>query len=283
MFYVVGRKYPPVLTHESPPWPTIDPGNGQRGTTGTWMYANSSLEFNIPAGEQLATRDSIKILVEAKGQKAGGHGAYFNVVVNGQVIGGAFSREEFSLHTFTWESKGQPVESFFIRFVNDLKLPGSDRNLNVLSVSVGGLRMPADNVNTRLTREVNTMTTGFASQAAEAAAYIRSLGIQAVKIKAVSFDPPQRNLTLAAAREFQKLTANDDIPEINVGSSGIHCRRTWITYKKLLEKQSRVGIINFNPENYSLGNEYSDQPFIVHLADEFISYLVNWFQLRFEG
>ena len=137
-----------------------------------------------------------------------------------------------------------------------------------------------DPAHARITRETNRLTTGFASQALETADYLEKLGVPSSRLVAVAFDPRGPNLTLAAARSFRLRYADRPPPAaFNVVSSGIHCRRTWIAYKKLFRGKSAVGVLNFHPEGYTRNNEFDDRPFWMLLADEGLSYLITWIRL----
>lgn len=278
-FFVAGRSFPSAETGISGPSPHA--GEKNADARGTWLYANSSLGFSVPEELTGTLPDTVLITVEANGQMAAGHFAYFNAIVNSSVLGGRFSGEDYSKYTFLWVSRGQPLKSLFIRFINDLKGPDSDRNLNVKSVTVNGIRIPADALNAKITREQNLSTTGYASQAEETAAYLVALGVPPAKVEVVAFRPPERNLTRAAAVQFSKFVTNHNINAFNVVSSGIHCRRTWITYRKLAGRNADVGIVNFVPEGYIVDNPYADRPFVFLLAEEYFAYLVNWLQLSF--
>jgi len=100
-------------------------------------------------------------------------------------------------------------------------------------------------------------------------------------VEVVVFRPPERNLTRAAAEQFSEYITNHNINAFNVVSSGIHCRRTWVTYRKLAGRNADVGIVNFVPEGYIVDNPYANRPFVLLLAEEYFAYLVNWLQLSF--
>ena len=173
------------------------------------------------------------------------------------------------------------MKTLFVRFNNDLKTDTADRNLQVLAVIVDGRRIEASRPDTRISREMNTVTTGFDSQAEETADYIRHIGVPEGQVHVVVFDPPERNLTLAAARAFREYSSRKELGSFNVVSSGLHCRRTWMTYQKIFGHDARVGVMNFHPEGYSRKSEYGNRPFVLSLADELFSYLATWFELTF--
>lgn len=278
LLLITGRIFPEA---DGPEWPAVDRGQDDHGKQGTWLFANSSLDFRIPGELQADLPDTVIIKVQAAGQEAAGRFAFFNLAVNRKSLGGRFTQKELSEYEFFWIRGGQPVNSLHIRFLNDLKMAGSDRNLLVKTVSVNGVLIPADRLNTRITREMNASTTGFDSQAGEVEAYIRAMGVSGDKIRSIEFIPPERNLTRAAAERFREYAIQNNLQAFNVVSSGIHCRRTWITYKKINRDIARAGILNFNADDRKTISEYSDQPYECHLAEESAAYLVNWLQLTF--
>ena len=280
LFFVVGRTYPADSTLIT--LPEARPGRDGTKKDGTWLYANSSLGFAIPPELTGDLPDSIPIRVEVMGQEAGGQRAFFNLAVNGHCVGGGFAEEQLTVNDFYWIPGDHTLKTMYVRFMNDLKTPYSDRNLLVASITVNGVQLPADEAHSRITREMTIQTTGFTSQAEETAAYLRALGVPARQVVVIEFEPPKRNLTRQAAIKFGEYMARREPFSLNVVSYGIHCRRTWITYKKMSNSKAEVGILNYHPEGYDSTNEYSDQPFIFHLAEESLTYLVNWLQLTFK-
>lgn len=280
VFYVVGQTHPEI-PDEKYAWPGRDDSIPDRNSTGIWLYANSSMNCRVPARQTLIYPDTVLIVVEAKGQEAVGRFAYFNLVVNGKSLGGAFSQTEYKEYSFQWVSRGQPLRALYVSFVNDLYGPGRDRNLNVRSVTINGIQVDCNRTTTFLTRERNTLTTGYGSQAGQVASYIKQLGVPGDKVVPVEFIPPKRNLTLAAANQFKKFGTTNTLDDFNVISSGIHCRRTWITYKRVFGKDAEVGIINYSSKGPDPYTRDTETGYVLHLLDESAVYLVNWFQLIF--
>lgn len=276
-FFVAGRTYPDE--HALLTLPKAGPGRSGNEKSGTWLYANSSLGFAIPPELAGTLPDTVAIEVETMGQEAGGQLAYYNVAMNGQCVGGGFAGNSLTVTRFIWITGEPSLKTVYVRFMNDLKMPDSDRNFLVKSITVNGVVLHADADNAVITREMNKFTTGFASQAQETAAYLYALGVPARQVAVIEFEPPKRNLTRQAAKAFGEYIANHEPMSLNVVSSGIHCRRTWITYKKMSGGKAAVGILNYHPQGYDPADEYSDQPFVFHLAEESFAYLVNWLQL----
>jgi hypothetical protein len=64
---------------------------------------------------------------------------------------------------------------------------------------------------------------------------------------------------------------------INIISLGVHSRRTWIVYRKLLGKSYDIGIISI-PEN---GNHESGRPKVLAILYEFFGIAYYWIILNF--
>ncbi len=280
-FFVVGRIYAETAEKEQETWQNNEPEGKDVTRKGIWLYANSSLGIGFPDSCRSETGAPVTFSVEVQGQEAGGWFAAFNLVVNGSVVGGGFSTGEPTQHSYTWMNGGETLESLYVRFNNDLKLTNADRNLKVVSVTIDGSRIQLGPDNTWITRSLEQHATGFLSQAEEVADYLVKLGVPRERISSLGFDPPEQNLTLAAALAFREFRKGREEGRVNVVSSGLHCRRTWITYRKTSGNKAGVGILNFHPEMYSRKNEYDSRSFTWQLADEFASCLLTWFVLTF--
>ncbi len=275
-FFVVGRAYPPFHPDDLPPWPSGEASGKEDARAGVWLYANSSLEFRLPGSVTAVLKDTVTLVLSVRGQAASGFGAHFRLVVNGRAVMGGFAGEDPEEQSCTWISHGEPMRSVFVRFNNDLKADTADRNLMVLALVIDGNRIVANQATTRITRDMNSGTTGFRSQAAETADYLVGIGISPGRVHAVDFHAPERNLTLASAHAFREYSGNTGIGSFNVVSSGLHCRRTWLSYRKTFGGEARVGVLNFHPNGYTRKSEFGNRPFALSLADEFISYVLVW-------
>jgi uncharacterized SAM-binding protein YcdF (DUF218 family) len=257
---------------------------GNNGKSGVWLYTNSSIAFNlmtIPVACELD--DSLTIEVRAKGSESAGCFARFNLVVNGIYHGGAFATARDSVFTFIIPQPQEGLQSIIIHFDNDLVHQNHDRNLNIISVKVGDTEIEANEQNSFLIKNDGKYSNGFNSQADEKKNYLIQSGIPSEKIKTFSFEPAKRNQTLASARAFAGSTMFNEISSANVVSSGLHSRRTWLTYQRLLGKEITVGIINFEQSDYRKGTQEDNLSQYLHLIDEAFSYLVNWIYLKIGG
>jgi hypothetical protein len=251
---------------------------------GIWLYTNSSLIFNLkklPPETQL--NDSITLQIRAKGSSAAGYCSHFNVIANGKFIGDAFTSERDSAYTFQIILKNRELQSLIVRFENDLVQNNQDRNLQLLSVRVGESEIIANEQTTYLIKIPGRFSTGFNSMADEKRNYLTHLGVPANKLYSVPFKPFTRNQTFAAAKAFKDYNSIPEFLSANILSSGVHSRRTLITYQKVLGKNWQIGVISHISSDYKSGSQEKAIVEFLHLVDEFFSYIFNWIYLSVDG
>lgn len=84
------------------------------------------------------------------------------------------------------------------------------------------------------------------------AASLISLGINQNQVVAVPTPAAKRNRTLATALSVKSWLQQADITvnSVNLFSYGVHTRRSWMIYRRVLEPEVRVGAIAFPPLGY---------------------------------
>lgn len=279
-FYIVGYQYP-KLEPELKKAVNQDLTSESTNNPGVWLYANSSLEFALPTELKLIQGDTIQIIVTAKGQETANHFAYFNLVLNGNCIGGKFTQTLYQEYVFDWIVPDEGLKTCYVKFNNDLVVNNKDRNLNVQSVTIDNHLLIAGKSNTTLVRDLNNLTSGFASQAEEVGNYIQQLGIDPKRITTVNFLPVQSNQTRAAAEKFNEFNFLSPLEAINVVTSDIHSRRTWLTYHKIIGKQTNVGVIYYPTDGVGKAISSKKHTELFYVIDEFLAYFVNWLLLTF--
>jgi len=275
-FYIMGYQY--SGSDEKERNETINDATieSPQAKVGVWVLANASLSVIMPA-MHLVPGDTAQLTINLKGQKAAGYFAYFKLIINGELIGTGFSSDSYKDYIYKFIVPQNGITSIYIRFNNDLKTESDDRNLNVRTVSMDDFRLDLTDLNTKIERITNKITTGFDSQAAEVADYLIKLGLKPGQMHAVNFELTEENQTLVAARRFRKLSDSLSFNSINIISSKIHSRRTWITYKRILGKKVKVGITYFDDSHPQVDFEHPAE--MSHVLDEFISYVINWLSL----
>ena len=80
-----------------------------------------------------------------------------------------------------------------------------------------------------------------------------AMGIDSGLIIALPGKKVNINRTLTSALAFRDWlrTADIDVKGINIISLGMHTRRTWMTYKRILNKRYQIGIVSLPDYNYN--------------------------------
>ncbi len=247
----------------------------EKSGNGMWLYANSTLIFNPELFNLKEAGDTLKIVVRARGTKANGRFAHFNLIVNGKFYNGSFSAGEMRDYIFNVETGSTGLKTLGIRFDNDCGSSQEDRNLFVYSVTVNFEQITVNKNTALITTLENRFTTGFASKAEAAMNYLKALNVKAKNYRAVSFKLARENQTLAAANSFREWVGTKDLRKFNIVSAGIHSRRSWITYKRVLGNDYRIGIISLKSMRYNKNNWWKSTGGWFGLIDEFFSYIVN--------
>jgi hypothetical protein len=274
-FYLVGMEYPADCVNSN----EIKDYHAHVGN-GIWLYTSSSLIIQIPDTPIYRKYDTIQVSVKAKGEQAGGVFAHFNLLVDGHNIGGIFSTENEQEYIFQYILPTETINSIVIRFTNDLWTEEADRNLNVGWVKINDdLIFPGD-VPVYLTREQNQKTTGFISQADAVADYLVQIGIERNRITIIRFNHKTRNRTREASMAFKNSTASNKMDNINIVTSGIHSRRTWVTYSNILGSNMDVGVAYFPDSPTKTKADLLKGEYYMTIFNEFLSYLANWITLN---
>ncbi|MBN2173209.1 MAG: YdcF family protein [Bacteroidales bacterium] len=275
-FFLVGMEYPDDFE-----FPFALKDYNLVDENGIWLYTNSSLIIQLPDKPSYRKGDTLHVSIEAKGQQAGGEFAHFNVVVEGHIIGGNFTTENEQEYIFQYILPIEKFNSIAIRFNNDLGTEEADRNLNIGAVRVDDFVIFPRTASVEITREQNCKTTGYISLADEVADYLVKLGIDRARICIIRFNHEIRNKTREAALAFKNSSSLKNVDNINVVTSGIHSRRTWVTYRKVLGDNMDVGVVYFADSSIQTKVNIWNRNDYLTTFNEFLSYLANWITLFF--
>ena len=107
------------------------------------------------------------------------------------------------------------------------------------------------------------------------AATLTKLGFDPQKIAVVPTPQVQRDRTLTSAIAVKQwLTKqNLDITGINIYSSGVHSRRSWLLYKKVFEPTIQVGVISHPPTSYDANAWWQSSEGVKTIISEAIAYI----------
>jgi hypothetical protein len=197
--------------------------------------------------------------VEAYSELGGNGRAHFNVFINNSPAGSFYAETKSARYKVSWEGKLSLADSIMVEFDNDSMSESEDRNLYIKSIRADNrLVIPYLNNSVYDMFQTDSHVRSFndiKSGAESARVRLIMAGIDSTLITAVPAPNASIHRTLASALAFSEWLKTNliQIRGINIVSVGPHARRTWITYKKVLNAQYPVGIISVpgNPIQYS--------------------------------
>ncbi len=242
---------------------------------GMWLYANSTLIFNPELLTFKEAGDTSQIVVRARGTKANGRFAHFNLIVNGEFYDDSFTAGETTDYIYNVKTGNTGLKTVGVRFDNDCRLRKEDRNLFILSIKVNGRQIFANKNTSLVTTTETRFTTGFTSKGKATLNYLKALNVKAKSYRTVSFRFARENQTLAAADSFRKWIATTRLRNFNIVSGGIHSRRSLVTYEKDFGDDYNIGVINLESARYNKRNWWKSPGGWLAISDELFSYIVN--------
>jgi hypothetical protein len=194
--------------------------------------------------------DSItRIAVRARSELDGEHAAHFNLWVNDSLVKDFHAGKRRRKYEVKWD--GSPVDSVMVQFDNDKMGSFGDRNLYVRELILNNeVRIPFLNNTVYDISELdnrNRITNNMDSNAGLTSARLLSMGVDSSSVIAVAGKNSRINRTLASAvavRDFIDRSSLN-IKGINIISAGAHSRRTWMTFKRVLNTED-IGIISLS-------------------------------------
>ncbi len=274
--YIIGQKFPVDDDVEIYPEKPVYHGNG------IWLLANSSVVLEPELFDGLPSGDTLQVIVKAQGTFAAGIAAHCNLIVNGKKVHSFFTSDNLENFWFHLNLNEQ-LKSIALSFDNDFYTGSEDRNLNVYSIQLADKEILMNPENVEVYKCESGKLTGFSSGSHQMKSYLSDLGVDPGILFTVVFEPVNYNQTFAGAKAFDSWSNTKGIGSLNLVSSGIHSRRTWVTYKKVLSPDVEVGIYYFEPlvsskeKSKDILNQYQE------LSEELFSYVLSWFQITFTG
>jgi hypothetical protein len=166
--------------------------------------------------------------------------------------------EKVRKYGITWEGTLAEIDSVMIYFDNDAVDDFGDRNLYVKEIIFDNRIIIPYQFNSvfdvgRLDDE-NRIVNNYKSIAEVARNNLIDLGVDPSRVEAVPGRRTRINRTLTSALALVDWLKTSDrrVTGINVMSRGIHSRRTWMTYKSIIDKTYNIGIISL-PESSGTG------------------------------
>jgi hypothetical protein len=221
------------------------------------------------------------IEVTAHSTMSGKYCAHFNFYVNNMILADFNADKKDRKYSINWEGSLKDIDSVMIQFDNDYLDKYGDRNLFVKEIIIDHKMIIPYQFNSELDFGLldgkERIVNNFDSKAELWRNELIAYGIDPKDVTAVPAKKVYINRTLTSALAFRswlKLT-NIKVKGINIISLGVHSRRTWNIYKKMLGKSIEVGIISL-PEN---GNNIGGRPKILAILYEVIG--IIYYQIIF--
>lgn len=209
----------------------------------------SRLIVNLPVIFPVKTDGLYNITLKIKGTEAGGEFAHFRAYADSIELGESFTTRKFKQYTYQIKLSSPPNQ-IVIEFDNDFLEKAKDRNIIIDRISVNDYEVPVNTESTELFQRKNGTFTFkrklSPSSAHDAAGYLVSAGIPDSLIVPVVTGKIRKSKTYSTALDVNEWLNNKPIysqEPLNVFSQGIHSRRTWLSYHKVLSNRDQVGVI----------------------------------------
>jgi len=217
-------------------------------------------EFRTDPGKDIGIHT---LEVDAKSKMGGIYSCHFNFFVNDSLVAHFSADEKSNKYGIEWYGSLSNIDSLMIYFDNDMVDENGDRNLFIKELII-------DNIIT-IPYQYNSVydigaldgkeriINNYGTLAELARNKLVRYGIDSSKILPIAAKRPGLNRTLSSALAFRDglETAKIKYTDINIFTLGIHARRTWLTYKSILDKSYNVGIIAL-PDSVSRESEESE-------------------------
>jgi hypothetical protein len=203
--------------------------------------------------------DSHIIEVTAYSELEGDNCAHFNLFVNDSMVKSFFADKTERKYGILWKNTLQKIDSIMIQFDNDAMGDFGDRNLYVKEITVDNKLVIPFQKNSEYDISaidgIHRFVYNYNSLAEIARFEFLSMGLDSLLVKAVPGGKSAFNKTLTSVLAFRDWLAASgiNVQGINIVSKGEHARRTWLIYKKVLDKSYDIGVIAIpeDKNNYS--------------------------------
>lgn len=228
------------------------------------MFMNGYLiySFNdkkINTGESSFTH----IELEAFASPGGKNKAHFNLWVNDSLIADYWVGKHVQKNSENIQMDFSEIDSILIEFDNDGVSSSGDINLFFKNLSINGKSYSpySDNVFYDIGRldGRHRRKNNIRSYAESAQQTLINYGVEDSKILSVPAKPTNINRTLESSIAFSDWLGQSDleVKGMNIVSLGTHSRRTWKTYKSVLNHSFPVGIIALKDRSHRLPRRFA--------------------------
>lgn len=201
--------------------------------------------------------DHHTIEVVAHSKMGGKYCAHFNFFVNDSLVADFNADERKKKYGISWDGPLKDIDSLIIEFDNDLWEDQGDRNLYVKEILIDNkIRIPYQFNSDLIIGSLDSkerISNNYDSNAEFFRSRLIACGMDSSQVIAVPAKNVSINRTLTSALEFRNWLNSSDrrVTGINIISLGVHSRRSWIIYRKVMGMSYDVGIISLKEdENY---------------------------------
>ena len=223
------------------------------------------------AGDSAKRSHAIEVLAHSK--MSGKYNSHFSIFVNDSLIKDFSADKKKRKYRINWEGSLNEIDSLMIKFDNDLFDEYGDRNLYVKEIIVDNAVTIPYQFNSVVDFGTldgkNKIINNFITQPEVTRNKLIEKGVDPLKIIAVTGKRTWFNRTLESALAFRKWTKTScyNVTGINIVSQGIHARRTWMTYKKVMDKSYKIGIISLQDSENSRSKRSKNLAIITETLD----------------
>jgi hypothetical protein len=207
------------------------------------FYPREKLKKSVNAGRHL-------IEVIASSELNGDNAACFNLFINKNQIASFRTQTFRKSYSAYWEGSLSDIDSLMVEFTNDLIGDFGDRNLLVRKIIIDKkISIPTLNYSEYDIGKLDgkaRIKNDYTSYALRAQEELKNLGIKPGSVISIPGGRTQINRTLSSALAVRNWmdTTHIDIKGINILSYGMHARRSWLIYSRLLGKNVETGVVS---------------------------------------
>ena len=194
--------------------------------------------------------DNHIIEVTAHSEMGGKYCAHFNFYVNDSLVADFTADKKIRKYSINWNGPLKDINRLLINFDNDMVDDRGDRNLYIKEIIIDHKIIIPYQFNSEydigLLDGKDKIVNNFDSNAEIARNNLIAYGVDSSVVIAVPANKVTINRTLTSALAFRDWlkTTDKNVTGINIISQGIHSRRTWMTYNKIIGKSYKIGIIS---------------------------------------
>jgi hypothetical protein len=213
------------------------------------FYPREKLKQSVNEGTHL-------IEVIASSELDGDNAACFNLFVNKNLIANFRTQVRKKSYSAYWEGSLSNIDSVMVEFTNDLTGDFGDRNLLVRKIIIDKkIIIPTLNHSEYDIGKLDgkeRVKNDYTSYALRAQEELKNLGLKSGSVISISGDRTQVNRTLSSAIAVKNWldTTHVEVKGINILSYGMHARRSWLIYARVLGKDVETGVVSLPDKTY---------------------------------